>query len=129
MNIWIFNLGLIAVMVLVLGVFAIIQFKKQMEIRKKLSGYPKGYWMSKGIGIGVAIGVGMGIAMNNIPVGVGAGVAIGAAIGSRLEKKHKDEIRPMTDEEKKLKKQSILLVFGTLLIGILVFIITYFFAK
>ncbi len=129
MNEWISAVGLIAVIVLVLGIFAIIQFKKQMMIRKKNSGYPEGYWMSKGMGIGIAIGAGIGIAMGTIPIGIGIGVALGAAIGSGLEKKHKDEIRPMTDEEKKLKKQSILFTFGILIIGIVVFIATYFFSK
>ena len=122
-------MGLIAVMVLVLGIFAVIQAKKQTEIRKKQPGYPKGYWMNRGIGIGIAIGAGIGVAMGNLAIGVAIGVAIGTAIGSGLEKKHKDEIRPMTDEEKKLKKQSILLSVGTMILGIVVFVIKYFVAK
>jgi len=129
MNIWIFNMGLIAVIVLVLGIFAVIQAKKQREIRKKYPGYPKGYWMGKGIGIGMAIGAGMGVAMQNIPIGIAIGAAIGAAIGQGLEKKHKDEIRPLTEEETKLKTQSALFAAGTMVIGIVVFIITYFAAK
>ena len=93
-------------MVLVLGIFAVIQAKKQTEIRKKHPGYPKGYWMNHGIGIGIATGAGIGVAMGNLAIGVAIGVAIGTAIGSGLEKKHKDEIRPITDEEKTLKKQA-----------------------
>lgn len=85
--------------------------------------------MSKGIGIGIAIGAGLGVALNNIAIGVGAGVAIGVGIGSGLEKKHKDEIRPMTDEEKKLKKQSILVALGTMLLGSLIFLFLYFLSK
>lgn len=129
MNDWTFIMGLIAVMILVLGVFAVIQTKKLTEIRKKYPGYPKGYWMSRGIGIGIAIGAGIGIAMGYIAIGVAIGVAIGAAIGSGLEKQHKDEIRPITEEEEKIKKQSFLISVGTMLVGIVVFVITYFVAK
>ncbi len=129
MNEWTSIMGLIAVMVLVLGIFAVIQAKKQAEIRKKQPGYPKGYWMNNGIGIGIAIGAGIGVAMGNLAIGVAIGVAIGTAIGSGLEKKHKDEIRPMTDEEKKLQKQAILFSVGTMILGIVVFVITYFVAK
>ena len=130
MNNWTFIMGLIAVMILVLGVFAVTQAKKQAEIRKKYPGYPKGYWMGQGIGIGVAIGTGIGVAMDNIAMGVAIGVAIGAAIGLGLEKQHKDEIRAITDEEEKLKKQAILFSVGTMMIlGLIVFVITYFVAN
>jgi uncharacterized membrane protein YidH (DUF202 family) len=129
MNNWTFIMGLIAVMILVMGVFAVIQNKRQTEIRKKYPGYPKGYWMSQGFGIGIAIGVVIGIAMGNIAIGVAIGVAIGTAIGSGLEKQHKDEIRPITDEEEKLKKQSILFAVSTMMLGFIVFVITYFVAK
>ena len=77
----------------------------------------------------VTIGVGLGVIMGNLTIGVVIGVAIGTAIGSGLEKKHKDEIRPITDEEKKLQKQSILFSISTMIIGIVVFVITYFVTK
>jgi hypothetical protein len=114
---------------LVLGIFAAVQAKKHMDIRKKHPGYPKGYWMNHGIGMGVPIGMAIGVAMGNIAVGVAIGVGIGTAIGSGLEKKHKDEIRPLTTEEEKLKRQSIMFSAGTLTLGMLVFVITYFAAK
>ncbi len=129
MNVLISNLGLIVVMVLVLAVFAVIKAKKQAAIRKKYPGYPKGYWMGQGLGIGIAIGAGMGVAMGNLAIGVGVGVAIGTSIGAGLEKKHKDEIRPITDEEKKLKKQSILFSAGIMMLGVVVFFIIKFLAK
>ena len=129
MNEWVSMIGLIAVMVLVLGGFAVIKAKKLKEIRKKHPGYPKGYWMSQGIAIGIAIGAGIGVAMGNLAIGVGVGVALGTSIGSGLEKKHKDEIRPITDEEKKLKKQSILFSVGIMLLGVVVFVILKFMAE
>ena len=129
MNKWLLFVGLIALIILVLAVFAVTQAKKQKEIRKKHAGFPKGYWMNKGIGIGMAIGVAMGVALGNVGLGIGVGVAIGVAIGSGLEKKHKDEMRPLTEEEKKLKKQALLFTISTLIIGIIVFVITYFILK
>jgi len=121
-------MGLIAVMILVFGIFAVIQNKKQAEIRKKYPGYPKGHWMSQGIGIGIAIGAGIGVAMGNIAIGIAIGVAIGAAIGSGLEKQHKDEVRPITEEEEKIRKQSLLFVISTLLLGLMAFVVIYFVA-
>ncbi len=115
--------GIILFAILVLGGFAVIQINKQRKIQQKLKGYPKGHWMEQGLGIGVAIGVAIGIALNNLAMGIAIGVAIGIAIGSGNEKKHKDEIRPTTDEEKKLKKQSILFLTGIMLIGIIVFLL------
>ena len=129
MNHWTLIMGLIAVMILVLGVFAVIQNRRQAEIRNKYPGYPKGYWMNQGIGIGIAIGAGLGVALGNIAIGVAIGVAIGAAIGSGLEKRHKDEIRPITDEEENLRKQSIVFAMGMMILGIIVFAVTYFVAN
>ena len=126
---WALILGLIAIMILVLGVFAITKIKKQKEIRIKYPGYPKGYWTNQGMGTGIAIGAGIGAALGNIAIGVAIGVAIGAAIGSSLENQHKDEIRPITDEEKELKKQAIMFSVGTLLVGVVVFVIIYFIAR
>ena len=127
MNELIFIIGLIAAMILVLGIFAAGQLKKEKEIRKKHPGYPKGYWMNQGIGIGVAIGAGIGVALDNIAIGVGIGIAIGAGIGAEKEKTHKDEIRPMTDEEKKLRKKSIMFITSTLILGLIVFLLAYIF--
>lgn len=129
MNNWLLLVGLIAVIILVIAAFAIIQYKKQKEIRKKHPGFPKGYYMNQGMGIGLAIGAGIGVALGKIAIGIAIGVAIGAAIGSGLEKKHKDEIRPLTEEERKLKRQSIVFTTGTFIAGIIIFIIAYFISK
>ena len=120
--------GLAIVIVVVLVVFAIIKIRKQKEIRKKYPGYPKGYWLNQGMGVGIAIGVGMGAAFNNVAIGTAIGVAIGTAIGSELEKKHRDEIRPMTAEEKKLRTRALILS-GTFIAGLAIFLVTYFLLK
>jgi uncharacterized membrane protein YiaA len=122
-------MGLIAVMILVLGIFAATKIKKQKEIQKKYPGHPEGYWRSQGMGMGIAIGAGLGAALGNVAIGVGIGVAIGAAVGASLEQQHKDEIRPITDEEKELQKQATLFTVGILLVGIVVFVIVYFIAR
>lgn len=69
--------------------------------------YPKGYWMSIGISIGVAIGVALGPLFENIGVGIAVGIAIGSGIGTSLEQKHKDSIRPLTEQEQKRQKRTI----------------------
>lgn len=66
------------------------------------------------------------MALGNIAIGVATGVAIGAALGSMWETQHKDEIRPILEEEKKLRKQTLLFIFGVLLAGVIVFGATYF---
>jgi uncharacterized membrane protein YidH (DUF202 family) len=129
MNISILIIGLIAVMIVVLGVFAYNKIKKQREIRKKYPGYPENYWKGQGLGMGIAIGAGIGAALGNVAIGVGIGVAIGAAIGSSLEKQHKDEIRPITDEEKELQRQVNIFTVGILLIGVVVFAVILFAAR
>ena len=116
-------------MVVVLAIFAIVQTRKQNELRKKYPGYPKGYWLNQGVGIGVALGAGIGVALGNLAIGVAIGLAIGAAIGTRREKQHEAEMRPMTEEEKALQRQSLMMGIGTLLVGVVVFALTYFVAR
>jgi len=106
---------------LLFGVFAIIQTKRKQKIQKNLSGYAKGYWLEKGIGIGVAIGVAMGVAANNIALGIAMGIAIGVAIGKKMGEKHKSEIRPLSEGEKQLKKQSILFILIVFLIAMIIY--------
>jgi hypothetical protein len=84
--------------------------------------HPKGYWMSLGISTGVGIGVALGVALENIGAGIALGVAIGAGIGASLEQKNKDNIRPMTEQEKKRQKWGVAagLVIPLILIGFLI---------
>jgi hypothetical protein len=87
--------------------------------------YPKGYWMSIGIGIGVAIGVAMGPIFDNFGVGIGIGIALGSGIGASLERKNKDNIRPLTELEQKRQKLGV--VIGLALVGVLLLaVIAYF---
>ena len=61
--------------------------------------HPRGYWMSVGLSTGVGIGAALGITLENIGIGIALGTAIGAGIGTSLERKNKDKIRPLTEQE------------------------------
>ncbi len=90
--------------------------------------YPKGYWMSVGISIGVAIGVAMGPIFDNIGIGIAIGIAIGSGIGASLERRNKDNIRSLTEQEQKRRKLGV--VIGLALVGVLLLatIVAYFLA-
>ena len=91
--------------------------------------HPKGYWMAVGISVGVAIGVAMGPLFDSIGVGIAIGVAIGSGIGASLERRNKDKIRPLTEQEQKRQKLGV--VIGLALVGILLLatIVAYFLAR
>ena len=83
--------------------------------------HPKGYWMGVGISTGVGIGVALGVALDNIGAGIALGVAIGAGIGASMEQKNKDNVRPLTEQEKKRQKWGVAagLAIPLILAGIL----------
>lgn len=129
MQTWILLTGVVVAIALALLIFAVIKVRKQAEIRKEHPGYPEGHWMGQGLGIGMAIGAGLGVALGNIAIGVGMGVAIGVAIGSGLEKQHADEIRPPTEAELALTRQSRIVAIVALVIGVVAFAVVYFLAR
>ena len=88
--------------------------------------HPKNYWMSVGISIGLAIGAALGVALENIGAGIALGTAIGAGIGAALEQKNKDKIRPLTEQEKKRQKRSIVIGLALTTILAVFLIIVYF---
>ena len=68
---------------------------------------PKGYWLGIGICTGLGIGTALGTALENIGAGIAIGIAIGVGIGASLEQKNKDNIRPLTEFEKRVRKWGI----------------------
>ena len=84
---------------------------------------PKGAGWGIGYGIGIPIGLIFGILLDNIAIGIAIGVAIGAGIGGSIESGRKQE--PVTPEQKKLQKISMILASIILVIGILVFFWIY----
>lgn len=88
--------------------------------------YPKGYWMAVGISVGVAIGVAMGPLFDNIGIGIAIGIAIGSGIGASLERKNKDNIRPLTEQEQKRQKWAVVIALALISFLILALVIAYF---
>ena len=79
--------------------------------------------MKRGIAIGIALGVPIGLSMDIIALGPAIGIALGVAIGSAMEKKHKKELRPLTEDEKKIKNQLIIFLTITALAGVIAFML------
>ncbi|MBT3464686.1 hypothetical protein HOD20_05520 [archaeon] len=116
----------ISVLLVVGFVLAIPAFKLKNEMYKKTGKYPVGHFMSQGIGLGIAIGMPIGMAIGNIAIGPAIGMGIGVAIGKGMEEKNKDKIRPLTKEEKELKKKKMWFLFAILVIGLIFFVSTFF---
>ena len=93
---------------------------------KNESKHPKGYWVGIGISIGIAIGAGLGPIFDNFGVGIGIGVAIGTAIGTALEQRHKDELRPLTEQEQARQKRNIAIGLTVAVILGALLVIVYF---
>jgi hypothetical protein len=91
--------------------------------------YPEGHWLGMGISIGIVLGAGFGVAigtaMDNLALGIALGPAmglpIGVAIGSRWEQQHKDEIRPLTEDERRIRRFTTVAGVAILAIGVLAF--------
>jgi hypothetical protein len=111
---------IIAVLIVLFGVVAIYASRETRAETKRTGKYPKGYYMSQGMGLGIAIGAAIGLAMDNIAVGIPIGIAIGAGIGSSREKKHAHELRPMTEQEKTMKRRGALFAFSLLIVTVLI---------
>ena len=112
-------------MIVLGGIIAYKSMKVQNELYNKTGKHPKGYYLSKGLAIGIPLGIPFGLIIDNIAIGIPIGVAIGSAIGSAWEKKHENELRPLTKEEEELKKKNMLFLLGFGVIGFIVFVIVY----
>jgi hypothetical protein len=125
----------VAVLVTLIAVLAVLlAIRRMRQARSSQSpdpvegqgGYPEGHWMGVGLGIGIALGVGVavpiGIATGNLGLGLalgpGIGLAIGVAIGSGLEQRHRDEIRPLSDRERRSRVYATIALAGVALLGL-----------
>lgn len=88
--------------------------------------HPKGYWMGVGISIGTAIGAALGPIFDNFGTGIGIGIAIGAGLGTALEQRNKDNLRPLTEDEKRTQKRGIIAGMVILFILAVLFILNHF---
>jgi hypothetical protein len=102
------------------------------DINKK---YPEGHFLGMWMGICMVIFSGFGISFSFIiknpgfiGMGPALGVAVGLAIGQSIENKYKREgrIRPLTESEKKRKKNAVFAGLVIFSLGILFFIIRFF---
>jgi hypothetical protein len=89
--------------------------------------YPQGHWMSIGMCIGIAMGsipALVGLLFDDMSSWVGIapamGLGFGIAIGSALERKHKDELRPLTEEENRMRSRVVLVALGMLVLSVFV---------
>ena len=93
--------------------------------------YAEGYWLNKGISLGLvlglALGLPLGLALENIAIGAavgsGCGLSIGVAIGSAWERQHQNEIRPLTDSERRARSRAASIGVVALLLGVATFAI------
>ena len=86
----------------------------------------QGYWMGIGMSIGIALGAAFGPIFDNFGVGMGIGVAIGAGIGTSLEQKNKDNLRPLTEQEKARQKHSITIGLALTSVLFIILMMAYF---
>lgn len=122
---------LVALLVLLgVGTAVITARRPQGREEQALAGLegkvPEGQWMGRGIAIGLALGMFLGVVMGvvmddmslGITLGPGMGVAVGVAIGSALEQRHKDDIRPLTPEERRARTWLLGATLGLLVLGV-----------
>ncbi|WP_440952642.1 hypothetical protein [Methanococcoides sp. FTZ1] len=118
-------LGSLAILLLVIGLLLNIGVKKDNDGQGHVT-YPKGYWLVRGIALGILLGVPLGIvlgiATGNIGLGIALGpamgLALGSAIGSVLERKHKENLRPLTEEEKRAQRILVVFTISLLVLGV-----------
>jgi phosphate/sulfate permease len=84
-----------------------------------------GLGMSLGFFLGIPLGFIMGVAIEDVSFGIiispAIGCAIGCALGSILEAKHKENIRPLTESERKRKKLAVAIGLVFLIAGVITF--------
>ena len=116
-----FSLDMVVIAALLILSFFTVKLKRD---EYKVTGkYPKGHYMGQGIAIGIAIGIPIAIATGNIFGGYVVGLVAGTIIGARMENKHVNELRPLTQTEKDLRKKSVL-IFGALLVVGIILVLT-----
>jgi polyferredoxin len=104
---------------LVMSYFAL---KLKKEEYKRTGKYPRGHYMGQGLAIGIAIGIPIAFILNNIFYGYMAGLVIGTILGTRNEKKHENELRPLTPKERELRKKMVLIFGALFILGIIMFV-------
>lgn len=104
-------------------VMSLFTFKLKREEYKNTGKYPRGHYMGQGLAIGIVAGIPIAIALGSIFAGYIVALLIGTFIGSKLEKKHVQELRPLTYKEKELKKKTNMIFRALFAIGIIAYVL------
>ncbi len=97
--------------------------------------YPEGHFLALWMGIGIALFSGLGIVISVadqnyafLGMGPAIGVAFGLAIGQGMENKYRNQgkIRPLTEKEKRVRRNALFLGLAIFLLGVVVFSVMYF---
>lgn len=123
----------IIISILLIFALAVVFFtlKIQKEEYKRTGKHPVGHYMGLGMAIGLPLGMPLGIpigfVLDNITLGLVfglcMGVAFGSVIGAFLEKRHENELRPLTKKEEKFRNITMLLMAVFFILGVIVFFI------
>lgn len=129
MQTWIlfaFVIGVLAVAGVGMVMFDLLRTARTGQGPTMQGKYPEGHWMSIGLCIGIAIGCIpslLGLLFDEmssfVAIGPAIGCGLGFAIGSALERKHKDELRPLTMEEQRFRSWLALFGLGALALLVL----------
>jgi len=81
--------------------------------------------MGIGLSIGIAIGVPLGLLFENIGIGIAIGIALGSGIGASLEQRNKDNVRLLTEQEKKMQQWGVILglLIMALAVGVIILLL------
>lgn len=119
------SIGVIAVAGVAMLGFVLLRNVRTAQGPTMLGKYPQGHWLSIGMCIGIALGsipALLGLVFDNMSLWAGIapamGLGSGIAIGSALERRHIDELRPLTKEEQRLRSRFALVGLGA--VGLLV---------
>ncbi len=129
MQTWIQFATITGALVLVGGgmlMFVLMRNVRTAQGPTKAGTYPQSHWMSVGMCIGIALGCVPSLAgilfdpmSSFVGIGPAIGCALGLAIGSALERKHKDELRPPTEQEQGVRFRLTLVGLGALALLVL----------
>ncbi len=129
MQTWILFAVLVGTIVVVgagLFLFLLLRNERMAQGPTPQGRYPRGHWMSIGMCLGIALGCipSMAGLLSDamspfVGVGPAIGVALGFAIGTALEERHKDELRPLTEEERQTRARLTVIGLGALALLIL----------
>ncbi len=126
----------IIISILLIFALAVVFFtlKIQKEEYKRTGMHPVGHYMGLGMAIGLPLGMPLGIpigfVLDNITLGLTfglcMGIATGSVIGAFLEKKHENELRPLTKKEEKLRNITMMPMAVFFILGVIIFFIVDF---